>query len=54
MYFKIFKFFYNILKAANYWFAMYYNYYIKIFAIFDLIYNLYLLYKYELFNIIKL
>lgn len=50
---KVIKPFYNILKVRNYWFAIYYNYYIHIYTIFKLTYNFYLLYKSKLFDIIE-
>jgi len=52
--FKIVKLLYSISKADNYWFKIYYIYYFNKLDISQSIYNLYLLYRNKLFEIIGL
>lgn len=51
---KVVKSFYGMPKAGNHWFIISYNYHINLFGITELIYNFYLLYRYNFFDIIGL
>lgn len=51
---KIVKLFYDVSKANNYCFATYHSYYINRLAIIELTYNLYLLYRCKIFDIVGL
>ena len=52
--FKIVKLLYNISKTDNYWFKIYYIYYLNKLSISQSIYNLCLLYRNKLFGIVGL
>src|SRR6266567_7664258 len=51
---KVLKPLYGVLEAGNYWFKIYYAYYIKNLNMTQLTYNLYLLYSNKLFGIVGL
>src|SRR6266567_3650754 len=51
---KVLKPLYSVLEARNYWFKIYYAYYIKNFNMTQLTYDLCLLYSNKLFSIIGL